>query len=124
MAKREKVQKIDDQWQFLQPGWGRKDHEGERKMLYDILRPAEDIELLHSCGFEARNVDWGGRHDRGIVVATGRRIILLNRGRLSKNRFSMTYQEIDRDHGTGTRHGQAMGDGTYQRYGQRGGNSL
>ena len=95
MPEREKIQKIDDQWQALQPGWGRKNHEGERKMLYDILQPAEDIELLYSCGFETRNVAWGGRHDRGIVVATGRRIILLNRGRLSKNRFSMTYQEID-----------------------------
>ena len=95
MPKREKVRSIDAQWQALQPGWGRKDHQGERKMLYDLLDPGEDIELLHSCGFETRNVAWGSRHDRGVVVATGRRVILLNRGRLSKNRFSLTYLEID-----------------------------
>ncbi len=95
MPKREKVRSIDAQWQALQPGWGRKDHRGERKMLYDLLDDWEGIELLHSCGFETRNVAWGSRHDRGIVVATGRRVILLNRGRLSKNRFSLTYQEID-----------------------------
>ena len=94
MASREKRRRIDDQWQALQPGWGRKDYEGERKMLYDLLEPGEDVELLHSCGFEAKNVAWGSRHDRGVVVATGRRVILLNRGRLSKNRFGLTYLEI------------------------------
>ena len=95
MASREKQRRIDDQWQALQPGWGRKDYEGERKMLYDLLEPGEDVELLHSCGFETKNVAWGSRHDRGVVVATGRRVILLNRGRLSKNRFGLTYLEID-----------------------------
>ena len=95
MPKREKIRSIDDQWQVLQPGWGRKDYQGERKMLYDLLEPGEDVELLHSCGFETKNVVWGSRHDRGVVVATGRRVILLNRGRLSKNRFGLTYLEID-----------------------------
>ena len=82
-------------WQTLQPFWGKKDYDGERKMLYDLLEPGEDVELLHSCGFETKNVMWASRHDRGVVVATGRRIILLNRGRLSKNRFGLTYLEID-----------------------------
>ena len=95
MPKREKVRSIDGQWQALQPAWGKKDYQGERKMLYDLLEPGEDVELLHSCGFEARGVAWGSRHDRGVVVATGRRVILLNRGRLSKNRFGLTYLEID-----------------------------
>ena len=95
MASREKQRKIDDQWQALQQGWGRRGYEGERKMLYNLLEPGEDVELLHSCGFETKNVAWGSRHDRGIVVATGRRVILLNRGRLSKNRFGLTYLEID-----------------------------
>ena len=94
MPKREKIQSIDSQWQALQPGWGRKDHQGERKMLYDLLEPGEDVELLHQCGFQTRNVAWGSRHDRGVVVATGRRVILLNPGRLSKHRFSLTYLEI------------------------------
>ena len=95
MASREKQRRIDAQWQTLQPFWGKKDYDGERKMLYDLLEPGEDVELLHSCGFETKNVAWGSRHDRGVVVATGRRIILLNRGRLSKNRFGLTYLEID-----------------------------
>ena len=95
MPTREKIRSIDDQWQALQPGWGRRDYQGERKMLYDLLEPGEDVELLHSCGFETKNVVWGSRHDRGVVVATGHRVILLNRGRLSKNRFGLTYLEID-----------------------------
>ena len=94
MPKREKIQSIDIQWQALQPGWGRKDHQGERKMLYDLLEPGEDVELLHQCGFQTRNVAWGSRHDRGVVVATGRRVILLNRGRLSKNRFSLDLRHM------------------------------
>ena len=103
MASREKQRRIDDQWQALQPGWGRKGYEGEHKMLYDLLEPGEDVELLHSCGFETKNVMWASRHDRGVVVATGRRVILLNRGRLSKNRFGLTYLEIDEITETGTR---------------------
>ena len=95
MANKERRSIVDAQWQRLQPGWGPKDNEGERKMLYDILGPGEDVELLHSCGFDTKNVAWGSRHDRGVVAATGRRVILLNRGRLSKNRFGMIYLEID-----------------------------
>ena len=120
MASREKQRRIDAQWQTLQPFWGKKDYEGERKMLYDLLEPGEDVELLHSCGFETKNVMWGSRHDRGVVVATGRRVILLNRGRLSKNRFGLTYLEIDeitepepgrvRLRGSGS--GNAMGSGS------------
>ena len=64
-------------------------------MLYDLLEPGEYVELLHPCGFQARNVAGGSSHDRGIVVATGRRVILLNRGRLSWNCFGLTYPEID-----------------------------
>ncbi|MDE2900426.1 MAG: PH domain-containing protein [Chloroflexota bacterium] len=82
---------IDNQWYTLQPAWGLKDYEGEREMLYDLLDPGEDIELLHPCGFHAGN----SSHDRGIVVATGSRVILLNRGRLSRNRFGLTYLEVD-----------------------------
>ena len=35
MASREKVRQIDAQWQALQPGLGRKNHNGERKMLHE-----------------------------------------------------------------------------------------
>ena len=91
MPSREEKDRIDEQWQGLQPGWDPKDYEGERRMLYDLLEPGEDLGLLHPCAFEA----WGSRHDRGIVVATGSHVILLNRGRLSKNSFHLTYSEIE-----------------------------
>ena len=95
MANREQINRVDAQWQRAQSAWGPKDNEGERKMLYDLLEPGEDVELLQACGFETKNVVWVSRHDRGVVVATGRRVILLNRGRLSKNRFDLRYLEID-----------------------------
>ena len=95
MPSREEKSRIDAQWQHLQPGWAPKDYEGERKMLYDLLDPGEEIELLHPCSFVTKNIAWGISHDRAVVVATGRRVILLNRGRLSKNDFTLTYLEID-----------------------------
>ena len=95
MPSREEKSRIDAQWQHLQPGWGPKDYEGERKMLYDLLDPGEEVELLHPCSFVTKNVAWGSSHDRAVVVATGRRVILLNRGRLSKNSNALTYLEID-----------------------------
>ena len=95
MANREQINRVDAQWQCAQSAWGPKDNEGERKMLYDLLEPGEDVELLQACSFETKNVVWASRHDRGVVVGTGRRVILLNRGRLSKNRFDLRYLEID-----------------------------
>ena len=85
-------------------GLGPEDYQGERKMLYDLLEPGEDVELLHSCGFETKNVMWppamtGGR---GRYRAPGN---LAEPGRLSKNRFGLTYLEIDEITGTGTRQG-------------------
>ena len=80
MANREQINRVDAQWQCAQSAWGPKDNEGERKMLYDLLEPGEDVELLQACSFETKNVVWASRHDRGVVVGTGRRVILLNRG--------------------------------------------
>ena len=44
MASREKVRQIDAQL----PGWGRKNHNGERKMLYDLMADGENIERLEA----------------------------------------------------------------------------
>ena len=52
MASREKQRRIDSQWQTLQPSWGKKDYDGERKMLHDTLDDDENIERLSSCGWK------------------------------------------------------------------------
>ena len=48
MASREKVRQIDAQLPGLQPGLGRKNHNGERKMLYDLMADGENIERLEA----------------------------------------------------------------------------
>ena len=40
------MRQIDAQLQALQPNWGRKDYDGERKMLYDMMGDDEHIERL------------------------------------------------------------------------------
>jgi hypothetical protein len=59
MANREQINRVDAQWQRAQSAWGPKDNEGERKMLYDLLEPGEDVELLQACSFETKNVGCG-----------------------------------------------------------------
>ena len=95
MPSRQQKGRIDAQWRLLQPDWGQKEYDGERKMLHGLLEVGEEVELLQACSFETKNVAWGSRHDRGVVVGTGQRVILLNRGRLSKNRFDLAYLEMD-----------------------------
>ena len=80
----------------MQPGWGKGDYQGERRMLYDVLEDGENIERLWCGGWSGRERTLGimGTHDDGVVVATGRRVLLLNRGRLSKNAAEIPYLGI------------------------------
>ena len=83
---------IDAQWQALQPGWGADDYKGERQMLYDNLEEGETIERLWCGDWEAFMEGMRGEsHDRGIVVATEGRVLLMNRGRLTKNVSAIPY---------------------------------
>ena len=95
MASREKIRQIDAQLQALQPGWGEKDYDGERKMLYDMMGDDEHIERLSAGGWKVLQ---RGRamesHDRGIFAATGRGVVFLNKGRLSNNAAKIPYLAI------------------------------
>ena len=75
MARKETRDSIDRRWQMLQPGWGRDDFKGEH---------------LFGCSWGSDN----SNHDRGIVAATERGLVLLNRGRLSKNVELIPYLAI------------------------------
>ena len=84
MPTREKIRSIDDRWRELQPGWGPKEHDAERKMLYDELQDDESIEALAGCVWGPENVfrananrlDKMRQYD-GIAVVTGRRVVLV-----------------------------------------------
>ena len=95
MASREKMRQIDAQLQALQPGWGEKDYDGERKMLYDMMGDDEHIERLSAGGWKVLQ---RGRamesHARGIFAATGRGVVFLNKGRLSNNAAKIPYLAI------------------------------
>ena len=99
MASREKQRRIDTQWQTLQPSWGKEDYGGERRMLYDAIVEGDNVEHLFGCSWGSYNANgdngelifgrrWGSdnaNHDRGVAAATERGLVLLNRGRLTKN---------------------------------------
>ena len=101
MTMQNKRSMIDAQWRALQPGWGARDYKGERRMLYDNLEDGESIQRLWCVGWESFP-DWGllerklkmERHNRGIVVATEGRVLLMNRGRLTKNVSAIPYSIV------------------------------
>ena len=90
MARKETRDNIDRRWQMLQPGWGRDDFKGERRMLYEAIVEGNNVEHLFGCSWGSDN----SNHDRGIVAATERGLVLLNRGRLSKNVELIPYLAI------------------------------
>ena len=84
MASRDKRRRIDTQWQTLQPSWDKKDYDGERKMVHDTLDDDENIERLSPSSWKVLlGEEAMESHDRGIFAGTDRRVIFLNKGRLS-----------------------------------------
>ena len=96
MAMQDKRSRIDAQWQALQPGWGNKDYEGERKLLHDTLDDDENIDRLWAGGWKMlvgrQEVH---KHDGGIVACTGRSIVFLNKGRVNKSVSKVPYWGIE-----------------------------
>ena len=117
----EKKSRIDAQWQALQPGWGNKDYAGERKLLHETLDDGENIERLSGGGWKVLiKSEVLESHDRGIAVATSLRVLLLNKGRLSKNVRVIPYWTINTVKETGpqevsiTGPGNGLGPETYE----------
>ena len=107
MASREKMRQIDAQWQALQPGLGKKNHNGERKILYDTMDDDEHIEVLVGCvwGPEKAFRPGASRWDKmtqydGIAVVTESRVALLKKRGLNKLTTDMpllTIESVDVD---------------------------
>ena len=107
MPTREKIRSIDARWRELQPGWDPKDHDAERKILYDELQDDESIEALAGCVWGPEKVFRAnaGRLDKmrqyhGIAVVTGRRVVLVKRSGMNKLSTEMplgTLESVDTD---------------------------
>ena len=69
-------QEIDEQW--IVAGGKKHVHTGERKMLYDILDDGEAIEGMLGGTFR-QDTDRLHRH-KGVVVATSKRVIFVDKG--------------------------------------------
>ena len=90
----DKVKLIDRQWKIARPRhWGRSHYSEERLMLHEVLDEWEDIERLTS-GTLASDSGRFGPH-RGILTATSRRVIFLDR-RTSQSDgvFELSYETI------------------------------
>ena len=86
-----KEYRIDQEWNSLIPkGWGSFGdagmHSGERKMLYSLLESDEHLECL--CGGVFKT-------NYGVVVATDRRVIFLDKGIVSTEVAELTYKSIE-----------------------------
>ena len=124
MASQEKVNRTDTQWRERSTMWGRDSHNlvdgvfaqllaswtsrnrksynGEHRMLYDIPDDDENIEywLGGRWGEEGEFGTPGlGVTDlqghKGIAVATDRRVLLLNKGKITNNVVELPYQNIE-----------------------------
>ena len=88
--------------------WGRKDHEGKGKVVYDILGDDENIEGLLGCtwgpeeAFEGVSPSFLQRSSQfdGIVLATNRRVLFMKKKGFSKIVSEMPLRRIETvDHG-------------------------
>ena len=87
-------EKIDSVWAECSPAHSRKDHSGERKMLYDILDTDESLNGLVGGTFR-QDTDRMHKH-RGVAVATDRRVLFLDKGVLgSTERMEIAYENIE-----------------------------
>ena len=57
MARKETRDSIDRRWQTLQPGWGRDDFKGERRMLYDAIVEGDNVEHLFRMQLGQRQLE-------------------------------------------------------------------
>ena len=71
-------------------------HSGERMMLYDIMDPGEEIKALVGGTYRAeQNTDRLAKH-KGVAVATGERVIFVDKGVLGSTEVSqMHYRRIE-----------------------------
>ena len=89
---------IDEQWYAVMPKWtgGKGMHSGERKMLYDILDQDEDIQALVGGTYRAEQDTNRLHKHNGVAVATGKRVIFLDKGIFgSKEVSEMPYRSIE-----------------------------
>ncbi|MDE2801279.1 MAG: PH domain-containing protein [Chloroflexota bacterium] len=77
--------RIDELWHFTKPSsWGKGKHARERLMLHDILLRDERVKAISESTFLQPVVPlkrglklWGYHDDRGVAVATDRRVLFL-----------------------------------------------
>ena len=95
-------QRIDDQWETAKsPYVKQKMYSGERKMLYDLLAPDEDVESVIGGNFR-KDTDRLHKH-KGVAVATSKRVLFLDKGIFgSTETMDIAYRNIESvTHSTG-----------------------
>ena len=76
--------------------WGGGMHSGERKMLYSLLGPNEDIKALVGGTYRAEQDTNRLHHHQGVAVATTQRVLFLDKGILGSTEVSeMPYRSIE-----------------------------
>ena len=73
---------VDTEWQNANPDWKDSQHKGERQMLYDLIDEGEELDFIIGGMFgpDLQQAKVGRSLRRGVVVASDRRIIMLDKG--------------------------------------------
>ena len=93
-----RIVRVDQQWTALNPKWGKNDHKGEHAMLYGIIQPDEDLECIigGSFGPDLGQAKVGDSFHRGIIVATDRRVLMVDKGLFGSTEVAeMPYHSIE-----------------------------
>ena len=83
MSMRERIiQWVDTEWRDATPGWKDSRNRGERQMLYDLIDDGEELDIVVGGMFgpDLQQAKLGNSLRRGVIVATDRRIIMLDKG--------------------------------------------
>ncbi len=93
---REKTQMIDARWNAIKPpSWNEKTHQKHRQLLYEILDHDELPECVIAGTFVPDKLQPGDHVIGGIVVATARRLLAVDRGLLGKEKvIEVGYRDI------------------------------
>ena len=98
VSSNERERLIDERWrQIKPPRWSHKEHDGERRMLYDLLGADERMERLIGGFFgpDLGQAKAGDTLHRGIALATDTRVLLVDKGIFSTEVAEMPYRNIE-----------------------------
>ena len=93
-----KIVRIDEQWQALNPSWGKNQNKGEHGMLYTLIEDGEELECIVGGRFgpDLGQARIGESMHSGIIVATNQRVLMVDKGMFGSTEVAeIAYRNIE-----------------------------